>query len=149
MGATRRMATLVIGAADPGDHGHSRELHYLSVDSKPVNTYTFRLHLRKEGHDDSSGKDFDWWFERLREAADQCKEQGGPAPEVEFTEHSCVDGIYYQTAWNGLLGKDGDSSPRIHRTNSALFEFDLQVATVTRSWTRDHLPHWLSGEEQE
>ena len=64
MSATRRRATLVVGAADPAELVH-RELHFLSVDSKPLNTYTFRLDLLKEGHDDSSGRDFDWWFERL------------------------------------------------------------------------------------
>ena len=148
MSATRRRATLVVGAADPAELVH-RELHFLSVDSKPLNTYTFRLDLLKEGHDDSSGRDFDWWFERLQEAADQYKEKGGPPPEVEFIEHSCVDGIYHQTAWKGLLGKDGDSSRRIHRTNPNLFEFDLKVATVTRTWTRHHLPDWLRGKEQD
>ena len=100
-----------------------------------------KIELVHDGHDDSSGRDFDWWFDRLQKAAEKFREKGGPPPVVEFSEHTYVNGIYHDTTWNGLLGKDGDSSPRFNRTNPDLFEFDLKVATVTRtSTTEDQIP---------
>ena len=141
MSTTKPQATLVVGPGNrwPQD---TRNLRFLSVDSMPLNTYTFRIELIKDGHDDSSGRDFDWWFDRLQKAAEQFREEGGPPPVVKFTERSYVNGIYHDTTWKGLLGNDGtSSSPRICTANGDLFEFDLKVATVTRTTTvEEHLP---------
>ena len=123
MSETTRRATLAVGPR-PYEWEHTtRDLHSLSVASKPLNTYTFRLELLREGHDDSTGDDFDWWFIRLQEAAEHCREVGGAAPVVEFTEICDVNGVSHLTTWNGFLGKDGDWTPRICRSNSDLFEF--------------------------
>ena len=38
---------------------------FMSVDHLPGDRFRFRFELDKKGHDDSTGRDFDWWFEAL------------------------------------------------------------------------------------
>ena len=82
------------------------------------------------GHDDSTGMDFDWWFQGLKEAADDAKAKD-TTQEVTVVERIYDNGVYYQNSWTGFLATESNYSPR--RCGGSLFQFDLKVASFTRT----------------
>ena len=143
-----RRVDIVIGQAPLDVIEGSRDPGFMSVDQMPVSTFRFRFRLEKQGHDDSTGQDFDWWFQGLVEAATAANMKGKGGPSVTVMERIYDDGVYYQNQWEGLLGKDAENAPR-HGRNRNVFQFDLKVATFTKTRTREEdlppLGRWASG----
>ena len=127
------LVTLDIG---PGGHRlddahRERRPGFTSVDHKPDGSCTFRLKLREEGKDESTGRKFDWWFEQLQNAREQNMSAGMEQKPEIVIQDTCLDGNkYYQIQYVGFL----KGPPRRHASNSSLFEFSLLDVVVTRTW---------------
>ena len=117
----------------------------MSVDQMPLNTFRFRFNVKYEGHDDSTGMNFDWWLKGLTEAAEEARRNGGPGPTVIVLEEVHDNGIYHQNRWAGMLAKEQVNSPGRRNNNPELFQFDLKVATFTRTWTKQESVPWAEG----
>ena len=113
----------------------SRDVGHMTVEQRPASTFRFLFVLNKDGHDDSTGRDFDRWLDDLTIMATEAREQGGAAPEISVFERIYENGIYYQNRWTGLLGKDANDSPG--RMDAGLFQFDLKAASFSRTWTKE------------
>ena len=123
------------GAGDPLDPHRERRPGFKSVDHRPDGSCTFRLELQEEGKDESTGREFDWWFERLQNAFDKyASVSPDSAPEIVVYDVCQDKSMRYQIRHAGRLS----GRPRRHPTNSSLFEFNLQnvVVTETRFLTR-------------
>ena len=130
---------------DDPSNDRPRSPDFMSVDRMPLNTFRFRFKVKTEGHDDSTGRDFDWWFKALTEAAEEARRNGGPGPTVTVFEDVHDNGIYHQNMWTGMLAKENVDSPR-RCNNPGLFQFDLKVATFTRTWTEQESVPWADGD---
>ena len=124
--------SLHVGGKNPYSENVDREPRFLSIDQNPGGSYTFRLELQEDGHDDSSNRNFDWWFEWLTKAAAAKQTE---ARNVTIQENWDDDQAFYQISYVGRLSTDSAAAPRLCRVNSSLFEFDLEAVEVTRTWT--------------
>ena len=125
---TQTMPTVVldIGEGDPGDPHRTRTPNFICVEwSWRTMAYTIRLPLQLDGVNDMEGRRFDFWFERLREAA------GGKATKVTVILAKPGTVKHY----TGILCKTGGMAPRLCPGNSRLFEFDLCEVTVAETET--------------
>ena len=117
---------------DALDPHRKRCLDFMSVDNKPDGSCTFRFRLQKNGKDESTGREFDWWFERLQRAwEDGALAESGQSPTVRVCCGSVENHPYHQTEYKGYLA----GLPRLHESNRSLFEFDLRDVRMTGTST--------------
>ena len=117
----------------------SREPDYMTVGQLPASSFRFRFRLNEDRHDDSKGRNFDWWHEELTTMATKAREQGGVGPELSVVERVYENGIYHEKMWTGLLGKDAHDSPRC--IGDRLLQFDLNAALFRHTWvTEEGMP---------
>ena len=142
----KRIVHVVIGDDLLSTIKGSRDPDFMSVDQVPTSTFRFRFKIEKQGHDDSTGSDFDWWFRKLIEASEAARESG-QSQVVSVVEDVYNTGTYYQNKWSGMLATGVNDSPCRHRDNEILFQFELKVASFTRTFIREeHMPRegrWL------
>ena len=117
---------------DPLDSHRERRLDFMSVDNRPDGSCTFRFRLQKSGKDESTGREFDWWFERLQEACENgALAESGQGPTVLICCNSVDSRPFHQTKYEGYLS----GLPRLHKDNRSLFEFDLRDVKMTATST--------------
>ena len=126
---------LAIDKSDPMDPHRERTPNFICVEwSWRTMAYTIRLPLQLDGVNDMEGRNFDFWFERLKEAA----ASGKDARVTVFANWSRSPGIGLpnvrtQKSYTGILCKTGDMAPRLTSGNSSLFEFDLCEVRVAET----------------
>lgn len=98
---------------------------------QPYATWSFRFQLMKDGRDDLKGRNFDWWFEKLKEAA----EHGATRVVIQVQDRH--EGERRSTTYSGHLISGEDKGPRVHPDNHYLFEFHLDRVRVDRTWNLD------------
>ena len=117
---------------DPLDPHRERRLDFMSVDNKPDGSCTFRFRLQKNGKDESTEREFDWWFERLQEACEnRAVAESGQRSTVLIYCSSMESRPYHQTRYEGHLA----GLPRLLEDNRSLFEFDLRDVKMTATST--------------
>ncbi len=126
-----QMPTVVldIGKSDPGDPHRTRTPNFIAVEWAWLTmAYTIRLPLQLDGVNDMEGRQFDFWFERLKEAADSGK---GTRVTVYLDYAATSPGLSVaQKSYTGILCTTGNMKPRLCPGNSSLFEFDLCEVTT-------------------
>ena len=119
------------GLGDVLDVHRRRYLDFMSVDHNADGSYTFRLALQEKGKDESTGRTFDWWFERLQRAVENgATAKAGTGPTVMVYCSSIGGYPFHQAKYEGCLRKP----PRIDKKNRSLFEFDLSDVKATSTW---------------
>ena len=132
-----RMVTLDIeGATDRFDDSHRKRYpKFMSVDHNQDGFYTFRFDLREEGRDESIGRVFDWWLERLQDVAGRqaSAESEGQNPQITVQDDYLERNVHYQTQYVGTLAREGQAAPRRH-SDGSLLAFTLRHVKLTRTW---------------
>ena len=107
-----------------------RDVEFLAVEwSQRTQTYLIRLELKLDGRDDMNKRNFDYWFEWLKEADDQ-----------QITIAFGVGIGLYTERYDGRLCKTGDLAPKVCPDNPNLFEFsicEVETAKTFNSISRE------------
>ena len=125
MSEAQTTVVLDIGKSDPGDPRRTRTPNFICVEwAWRTMAYTVRLPLQLDGVNDMEGRRFDFWFEKLKDAA-----VGGKYTKVTVILARQGTVKHY----TGTLCKTGGMAPRLCSGNTSLFEFDLCEVTVAET----------------
>ena len=98
----------------------------------------FRFPLTEEGRDDLQDRHFDWWFEKLKEAA-AADGEDPTSPATHVVVHVVTRSGYdvTQVDYAGHLVRGDGKEPRLCSENHTLFEFHLERVEVAEVWKID------------